>query len=435
MSSNSPAAPAALDPANEAILKERWPHILQVLNDITPDEEIVLTTQTPLPTLIIKGLQLSSVYDQTSEARLQASRVPMDAAEVCVYGLGLGALVRELLTRGRINTLHVVIMAPQIEYWTLAHFNHSDWLQDPRVQLHLARDEQNIRMPFAFVPPCLQLAEDGATPLKDMIAIEVNRESLNSHFSHALQQFHLNIETNKPFMQDDHDVAELFNSKVGARAVIVAGGPTAQAQFDWIKEQREQLTVIAVNTALIPLQKAGIKPDFAVVCEYQANTIDHFTDLNKQVWSDVPLVYVASVHHDVVACWQGPRYVALHHQAIFQNLREPWQRGYLFSSGTVTHDAVDLAVQMGAKQVCLAGADFSFPNNKSHMDNVTFTMELENYANTWAIDGYGQRVKSAQSLVMYLRELERYITLHPGVEFINTGKAGANIAGTTWKDE
>jgi len=97
---------------------------------------------------------------------------------------------------------------------------------------------------------------------------------------------------------------------------------------------------------------------------------------------------------------------------------------------------VDLAVHMGSSQITLFGADFAFPNNKTHAGWSDGDLGPQvGAARHWVLDGHGQRVKTQLNFRSYLCELERYIAGHPRVAFYNSSRAGAMIVGTTFHPE
>ena len=94
-------------------------------------------------------------------------------------------------------------------------------------------------------------------------------------------------------------------------------------------------------------------------------------------------------------------------------------KAQLYVGGSVIHPAVDLAVKMGAAKITLFGADFAFPNNKTHAG-----WSDGDLGPNWVLLGIGywtgmaQRVKTQLNFRSYLCELERYIAGHPRGAFL-----------------
>ena len=86
---------------------------------------------------------------------------------------------------------------------------------------------------------------------------------------------------------------------------------------------------------------------------------------------------------------------------------------------------------MGAKRVVLFGADFSFPEDVSHVAGsaAVRTVDTETTFH-WVLNGYGKRIKTELNYRGFLRDFERYITDQAGIQFVNSSKKGALIQGT-----
>jgi len=128
--------------------------------------------------------------------------------------------------------------------------------------------------------------------------------------------------------------------------------------------------------------------------------------------------------------------VAMSDSAVFEPLRKQLPAAPLFSYGSVIHPAVDLAVNMGAKRILLFGADFAFSHQKTHANwqNGSIGPAFQQ-ATEQVINGFGEKVPTLRNLLTYLTGLERYIAKQPAVQFFNTSKAGAVIAGTEYYPE
>jgi hypothetical protein len=423
--------------ANAEIFQQRWPEVWQVITQCQPFDDVVIADNTPEQTLLINNLQLTSAYSRANEALVQSHLIEAGSKEAAVYGFALGDLPRNLLARDELEKLYVVILSPAATFWSLVYFDHTDWLQDPRVELKYAGHEENVRRPFAAAPVCLRLADDASTRIKDLVRLLLNQNHMKNYFNVMEDEMVEQIEENIPLVNQDEDVASLYNTRKGVTAVAVAGGPTATEQFAWIKQYRDQLYVVAVTTALVPLAQAGIIPDVTIAIDHKFDLIEHFKGLDMAQYEKVPFVYVPCVHKGALHAWPGPRHVALLRKMrgleIIQEKTD--KQSFVFAGGTVTNSAVDLAVKVGAERIILVGVDFAYPGGQSHATGATLPEDTTNndgFGHAWAINGYDERVQSSHSLILYLRELELYVKEHPSVIFINTGKTAAKILGTCW---
>lgn len=425
--------------ANRAVIKQRWPDILKQMEEASIPEKTLFTKYTPEPTLFINGIHLSSGYDQIREAELQASLVPEDSPCAWIYGVGPGQIPRVLLRRKKIKRVVVVIMNSGVAMQSFFYFDHTDWLSDLRVKLVLAEYEPDIHFPFAAAPSCLELASDSAARLRDMVFLELStpfiREGQNARNIEMADR----LQENLKFVHSDGDVADLFDSKQETTILVAAAGPTLSDNYEWIADQRRKYPLIAVDAALKPLVETGIHPDIVVTIDaIRDGVYSFFNSVEAGILENIILVYFPVVHKDVLSLWPGRRFAAYPDHTIYKRLIKEHPRGILFSSGSVLHPAVDLAVRMGACRVILLGADFSYPKDHSHVAGCPAFMNMNGKGGTcshWVLNGHGKRVATSANLRGYLRDLERYIARYPKLHFVNGSKDGACIKGASYLEK
>jgi hypothetical protein len=381
--------------------------------------------------VVLDGIHLTSRYDRRAEAKLQAERVPAGAVEVTVYGIGLGDLPRLLLERSEIERLRVVVLSRAAVHAALGHADPS-WLEDERVELVLARDEPALRSPFAVSPACLSLADDDALPVRDAVLLELSRPYQARKLAEREPMVAASLIRNRERVASDSDVAELFSTRVGARAAIAAAGPTLTEEAWQLRSNRPDL-VVAVTTALVSLAAERVRPDLVVVIDPKPSVLAHLDGVDLASLRDVPLVYAPAVDPRVLDRWQGPRYVAYLDQPRYAELRGELPRGTLFCSGTVTHSAVDLAVRMGATNVALFGVDFAYVGGRSHARGASEERGSPRLAGASVLDHQGRRVPSDAAFIGFLRDFEGYVAKTPGVRFVSASPRSALMRGVTCK--
>lgn len=386
-------------------------------------------------TLTINGIQLTSRHDRTREARLQADSLPADSPAMHVYGTGLGDLQLELLQRPGIERLHVHILNGAVFSLVLQLLDQQAWLADSRVELHYAADLREICLPFFALPSELVLADDYNAKIRDRLISETHLAFNNREFVADNPEITKRLQDNIQQVRADCDAAQLFATHTGEPVFVIATGPSLEQHFEALRSIRSQHArplFICVDTAYRPLMAQGIKPDVVVSID-QRISLQH---LPADDSAGTALVYMPLVDPVVLSCWGGKRYVAYSASPVFRELREQLPRAELHVGGSVIHPAVDLAVKMGAARVTLFGADFAFPNNKTHAGWSDGDLGPQLGASRhWVLDGHGQRVKTQLNFRSYLCELERYIAARPQVEFYNSSRAGAMITGTIFHPE
>ncbi|KAA5843126.1 motility associated factor glycosyltransferase family protein [Pseudomonas chlororaphis] len=420
---------------NAQAIQARWPRLLERLlaEDSTGLQADLVEGLGS--TLSISGIQLTSRHDRTAEARIQAASLPADSPVIHLYGTGLGDLQQILLENPALQRLQVHILNGAVFALVLQLLDQQAWLNDPRVELGYAGDLTEIQLPFFALPSELVLADDYNAKIRDRLVSEVHLAFNNRDFVADSPEVAQRLQASAELVASDSDVAQLFGSQPGREIFVIATGPSLERHFERLREIRAQARrplFICVDTAYRPLLKQGIEPDIVVSIDHRISSLH----LPPEKSAAITLVYLPMVDPQILALWQGPRYVGYSASPIYTRMREQLPKAQLYVGGSVIHPAVDLAVKMGAEQVTLFGADFAFPMNKTHAGWLDGELGPQlGAARHWVLDGHGQRVRTQLNFRSYLCELERFIAGHPRVRFYNSSRDGAMIAGTTYHPE
>lgn len=429
----NPCRPQHFWSANKEVIANRWPDLLAPLLAAAPNLPQHELVEERTQTLSIDGLQLTSKYDRHAEATLQASIVPLDSDRAWVYGIALGDVPRVLLKRPNLQQLTLFILNPAVAYLSLMHFDHCDWLTDPRVTLVLPDADQPLQKPFAAAPACLLLADRQAAALRDRVFLELATPFIGQKHQ-ASPELIQRLEQNAALVARDRDVSELFGTKSGETLVVAAAGPTLSDQYHWLVAH-DRPPLIAVDAALKPLLKAGIVPEYVVIIDSHPELFHLlFSDLDPTLLNRTALIYFPVVATEVLENWPGPRYASYPRNPLYRELAEHFPRTELFSSGTVLHPAVDLAVRMGGSNIILAGADLSYPDGKTHVAGCSLRRAPSGMGRHWVTNGCGQPVATTPNMRGYLRDLEDYLGQQKHVAFVNSSDKGAAIRHAPYKE-
>ncbi|WDR34615.1 DUF115 domain-containing protein [Pseudomonas serboccidentalis] len=420
--------------ANAEVIQQRWPALSVRLEAEDSSAIQARLVQGLGSTLSVDGIQLTSRHDRVHEARVQAASLP-EKPRLHVYGTGLGDLPSVLLERAGLERLYVHVLNGALFALVLQLLDQRQWLADPRVELMYAGDHADIFTPFFALPAEMLLADDFNAKVRDRLVNEVHLSFNNREFDPQLPAIQQRLQESLEVLLADDDVAQLFGTCIGREIYVIGTGPSLEEHFERlaaVRGQAERPLFICVDTAYRPLRQHGIIPDLVV-------TIDKligFRHLPFEESDGIPLVYLPMSAPDVLKAWKGKRYGAYTASPIYATLRQQHPRGELHAGGSVIHPAVDLAVKMGATRITLFGADFAFPMNRTHAgwDDGDLGPPVEQ-ARHWVRDGFGERVRTQLNFRGYLCVLERYIALHPQVQFFNSSRAGARIAGTQFNQE
>lgn len=416
------------------IIAKRWPAVANFINSSQYPESIEFSHCTPETTIIVDGIHVSSAYDSQKEAQVQCSHISDDESTVWLYGIGTDDVMMECLSKRNLTTLNVVLISPACFRECLRYFDQRRWLSDTRVQVLLPYEQRNLKHPYVVMPACLRLIDDSAARIRDLIVADINAGySSRRIIDDETRDRHTELNLNA--VLQDHDVTELFELYKGKTIYVAGAGPSLATQLEQLQKTPPDV-LICVDAALKPLLDAGIEPHYVVSIDPHATITADLLNCNLKRPESVALVYFPTLHPNAVNIWNGRRYAAYSHSPVFAQITKHVSRGILFSSGSVIHPAIDLAVKMGANEIKLCGVDFSYPRKQSHVTGAVAyeTMDVSS-KQYWVFDGRGNKVASDPNFLAYLRDLETYIHANRNKRFINMSREGARIDGTDYEDE
>jgi hypothetical protein len=155
-----------------------------------------------------------------------------------------------------------------------------------------------------------------------------------------------------------------------SRIAICAAGPSLDHQLQRLKSKAESVYIISTDTAIGTLLNAGIKPDAVVSIDCQHISYLHFLGHDIQdipLFLDLaspPLLYSRTAS---TVFFSGGHPLGNYISAFFKKIP------FIDTSGAnVTYAALSLAEKLGAKQVEIYGADFSYPCGNAYTKGAFF---------------------------------------------------------------
>ncbi len=224
-------------------------------------------------------------------------------------------------------------------------------------------------------------------------------------------------------------------TKIYFRAFIVGSGPSLNETIDYIKSHQDDAIIISCGSAITPLLKAGIIPDYEVVQErvwhFEKHEERHDLDLIKQI---------TLLKLNVVSPQIDKHYKET---LIFQKFKDPGStllgNNYAVTMAvnpTVTNAGISMAAELGVNEVFLFGVDYGAPKNSSkmHAANTVYDDESidDNAANKTCFElqgNLGAVIQTTSVLSYSHKTTEERIVLHPEIQWFNVGE-GALIANT-----
>lgn len=329
-----------------------------------------------------------------------------------------------------------MVMNPALFRLYAEYYELAPLLREQRVALQLATATTQVHssQPFVIAPSSLHFIHPACSQLYNDLSARLNAAFVRAGFQQQEGRNRQNVDQNRPFWSVDPPVAALYRQPIPPRIHLLAAGPT-------LDDHREELkaaaaageAIIAVNTALPTLIRAGIAPYAVLAIDSHPLLTVHFRD-DAPLLAATALVYFPIIDHEIVSRWRGRRFVAVANQELFHRLQLYTPERDLFTYGSVIHPALDLAVRCGATEIHLYGCDFGFFNQRTHVADNPLMESVKNPLD-WVMAGTGEQIPTLPNLKSYLSGMELYIARHPECRFINSDRRGAYIQGTSYADE
>ena len=221
----------------------------------------------------------------------------------------------------------------------------------------------------------------------------------------------------------------------GETAVVVAAGPSLDAALPILRALAGRAAIIAVGTALKPLLKAGVQPDFVVAVDWDPKGWRQFDGADP---GGAFLITESITCPKVVELFAGRCF-------FFSSPALPeyntWLQsfgalaGSLAVGGTVSLSALDAAARMGFAKVVAFGLDLACKEDgTSHAGNSMYHGEKYAAPALVPVPGnYAETVPTTRQFALYIKMLESYaaaLAARPAApKLYNANTAGARLAG------
>ena len=199
--------------------------------------------------------------------------------------------------------------------------------------------------------------------------------SVQAHFG---KRWFGNIIRNLNGIKDISDLVLPSAEKV----TVCAAGPSLLIQMEQLKEKRQERFLIATDTSLPCLLKNEITPDAVISIDCQHISYYHFMEgLPSRIplfldLASPPLLSSLSPNHHFVSCGHPlTNYIS----GIYGKIPDLDSSG-----GNVTYAAVSLAEMLGAAEIEIYGADFSYPLGISYAKGTYIYTFFEKKANRFS---------------------------------------------------
>ena len=253
--------------------------------------------------------------------------------------------------------------------------------------------------------------------LKDLL---MQKKSLRQQLGNLIANFEKNS------LLKDKGIGQLKNMYEGKLMILVSAGPSLDKQLPLLKKIRDEQHFIigAVGTAIKPLIKAAIIPDFFTIIDPNQGTYGQLTNVSLP---ETPLYYLSTAYHDTIMLHTGPRRIV--YQQGFEDAEKQaiaTNNPTIQTGGSVATALLDIMVYLGGKSIALVGQDLAYTDGKSHANATHAQKEIQGAKKVMNFYRNGE-VYTANNLTLYRKWFERYAEKHQELRLYNCTEGGAYI--------
>jgi len=362
--------------ANLAALASRNPALASAIRASTADPSLTFVIArngalVPAVRLPNGTAPLHSLYDPAGEARKIAAGL-QGAGCVVILGMGAGFAITASLEDAGVSSVLVIEKDASILRTLLERIPLDGLLQDPRVFVSNGLEGVRSALLAAWQPalmgglataplrPWCQKESaffSAATAELRAVVSEIRADySVQAHFG---KRWFSNMLFNmEPASSSSIDLPVVMHARV------VAAGPSLEHQLARIREAADPGFLLASDTSLPALRRAGIEPNGVLSIDCQIYGYHHFL----QGISPQSALFLDLASPPFLARRSARRVFAASGHPFAAYLDARWKRFPKMdtSGGNVTHAAVSLAHCLGARAITIFGADFSYPGGKPY---------------------------------------------------------------------
>ena len=400
---------------------------------------------------------LHNIVEQIAEKDIEISQfIPgTQAYYAFVFGFGLGAHINELVEKSTCQVLFIVEPHFEFIYQSLTVF---DWVKlhetmDARggyfdVIISESPDEifERVKGIVRKFNPC---STDGLIFFTNynnanfstvQHRVRVDQHLILSGLGFYFDETVMIANNHQNFCSGDATMTRYSIDKIRKHpAFVVASGPSLDKDIEWIKKNTENAVIFSCGSAIMPLLRNGIQPDFHVELENIPELYDMMVDTAKYVdLSKTHMLATSTIDPRVPDFFEKTSYFfrpALSSYPIFARDEDaPLHNG----SPSVANAALALAQNFGFREMYLFGIDMGSKrvealHSKHAWQNSDEGTEVNILHNIPVRGNFGGTVYTYQGMNWTRDELELGIkAFHKGRHYYNCSD-GAFIAGTIAK--
>ena len=369
-----------------------------------------------------------SKYNIENECKMALDKINKNKNLLIIYGYGLGYIVKylseninEYFNQKILESLKIIVIVEDTILFKYSYYNIFNTERENIFFIHAEDDMDYINkiidykivngVSLVLLPSLTKEEKDKANKLYGEILNNIEREFsniwTNLYFENIWTK---NIIFNSEYINKSSDISIFKNAFNGFNALLICPGPTLINHIEKIKENRENLIIICVDTSYSVLCKHGIIPDFVITVDGGFfNSLDFVYENKKFPYLIMDIACNKIIPKIISDKTNIIRFSSTSDLGIVEYLKKITNISSLTTSNTVATTMIDFAYYTSFDKVLLIGFDNSYPYYQRHIRHALSYEYMINKTN---------KLKTMESYYFDAIKNNSNINLYPPTEFI-----------------
>ena len=369
-----------------------------------------------------------SKYNIENECKMALGKINKNKNLLIIYGYGLGYIVKYLIenineyfNEKTLESLKIIVI---VEDTALFKYSYYNIFNTEKENIFFIHGEDNIDyinkiidykkvngVSLVLLPSLTKEEKDKANKLYGEILNNIEREFsniwTNLYFENIWTK---NIIFNSEYINKSPDISVFKNAFKSFKALLICPGPTLINYIEKIKNNRENLIIICVDTSYSVLCKHGIIPDFVITVDGGFfNSLDFVYEEKKIPYLIMDIACNKIIPKIILGKTNIIRFSSTADLGIVEYLKRFSNISSLTTSSTVATTMIDFAYYSGFDKVLLIGFDNSYPYYQRHIKHALSYEYMINKTN---------KLKTMESYYFEAIKNNSNINVYPPTEFI-----------------
>ena len=369
-----------------------------------------------------------SKYNIENECKMALGKINKNKNLLIIYGYGLGYIVKYLIenineyfNEKTLESLKIIVI---VEDTALFKYSYYNIFNTEKENIFFIHGEDNIDyinkiidykkvngVSLVSLPSLTKEEKDKANKLYGEILNNIEREFsniwTNLYFENIWTK---NIIFNSEYINKSPDISVFKNAFKSFKALLICPGPTLINYIEKIKNNRENLIIICVDTSYSVLCKHGIIPDFVITVDGGFfNSLDFVYEEKNFPYLIMDIACNKIIPKIICDKTNIIRFSSTSDLGIVEYLKRQINISSLTTSNTVATTMIDFAYYTSFDKVLLIGFDNSYPYYQRHIKHALSYEYMINKTN---------KSKTMESHYFEAIKNNSNINVYPPTEFI-----------------